>query len=340
MNTAASNSRPLHSSARRSALIGIGGFLAGATFGVGAQPASGKLHRLFVGFPPGGSTDVIARIIADALRNQIDGPVVVENRPGAAGRLAVETLKSTKETDGSTMFITPDVTLTIYPHIYRKLGYDAQRDMLPVAQVASFPLWIAVGPAVPASVKNIQDYLRWVQADPSRNSYASPGAGTANHFVGAMLANASGVNLTHAAYKGDSVALQDLLGGHIPMSINNPAALVPHLEGGRLRLLASTGGKRSAIAPALPTLAESGFASIKTANWFGIYVSPRTEPAAVKHLEKALAQAIRVPAVAEALMKQGLTPDFVPGTELPKRIAQESAMWADVVKSTGFSIDE
>lgn len=339
MKSSSENQSHIYLVKRRTALVAIGGALAGASGVVRAQVADSRLRKLFVGFPPGGATDVLARIVADALRSQLDGSLVVENRAGAAGRLAVESLKTASD-DGLTMLMTPDVILTIYPHIYRKLAYDPQRDMVPVAQVASYPVWMAVGPAVPASVKTVQDYIQWVKADSNRNSYATPGAGTGNHFIGVMLSEAANAKLSHVPYKGDSPAIQDLLGGHIPMSINVPAALVPNLQGGRIRVLATSGSARSPMAPDVPTFAESGFPSIQTQHWMGIFVSSRTQKTAVKQLETALSHALRSPALVQAFEKQAVTPAFLPGDQFAKQIAQEAAMWGKIVKATGFTIEE
>lgn len=324
---------------RREAVVALGCLLAATSFGSRAQLPSGKPYKLIVGFPAGGSTDVMARVLADALRGQLAGPVLIENRPGAGGRLAVESMR-TADIDGTAILITPFHMITMYPHMYRKVSYDPQRDLLPIGQVASMPMLIAVGPAVPSAVKTISDYLQWVKAAPGRNSFASPGPGTLNHFIGVLLSKQSGVELLHVPYKGDAPAVQDLLGGHIPLSMNVPSALLPHLASGRVRILATTGAERAADLPNIPTLAESGFPKIKEGGWFGAFVPARTPPAVVAKLESELRQALGNQALKEAFAKQGIYPEFVSSSDFGKQIARESSTWAAVVKETGFTLDE
>lgn len=319
-------------------------FVAGALAAAGASAApfalaqGAKPLRLVVGFPAGGSSDTVARLLADAMRGKFAGPIVVDNKPGAGGQIAAQFLK-TADNDGSVVLITPNPILTIYPHTYRKLSYDPLRDLVPVAQVATYPLLLGVGPAVPASVKTVRQFLQWAKDNPAQASYGSPALGSTPHFVGVMLAKAAGVELLHVAYKGDAPAVQDLLGGQVPMSINVPAAHLPHLASGRLRVLAVTGARRMAQLPDVPTLAESGYA-VRTSDWFGAFVPPGTLEASTTRIQAALRDALASKAVQEGFAKQGIEPAFLGGSDLARQVRDELDQWAGIVKASGFVAQE
>lgn len=265
--------------------------------------------------------------------------MIVENRAGAGGRLAVESLR-TPDPAAHAVLITPFHMITMYPHMYKRAPYDPLRELTPVAKIASMPLLLAVGPAVPETVKSVADYLRWSQAGAGRNAFGSPGAGTLNHFVGVLLAKYAGVDLVHVAYKGDAPAVQDLLGGHIPMSMHVPSAILPHLRSGRVRILAMVAEKRSADMPDAPTLAESGFPQIKDTGWFGAFVSGKTPSSTVELLEGKIASALDAQTLQEAFHQQGIRPDFSRSSAFATQIRGESARWAAVVKETGFTLED
>jgi tripartite-type tricarboxylate transporter receptor subunit TctC len=324
---------------RRRFSFALAGALAAAFLSAAVQAQPGKPVRMVIGFPAGGSSDAVARILAEALRGKFDGPLIVESRAGAGGRIAAEYLK-TAENDGSVILITPNPIVTIYPHIYRKLSYEPLRDLVPVAQVATYPLLIGVGPAAPPSVKTVRDFVQWAKANPKQAFYGSPAPGSTPHFVGVMIAKAAGVELSHVAYKGDAPSIQDLLGGQIPMSINVPFAQLPHVSSGKLRILATTGSKRMAQLPDVPTLAESGFPQIQTSDWFGAFVPPGTPPAAVAKIQAAIRDALKTKDVQEGFAKHAVEPAIAPPGEFAKRIKEESDQWAAVVRASGFTAEE
>jgi tripartite-type tricarboxylate transporter receptor subunit TctC len=309
-----------------------------ASWPIALQAQSSKAPRLLVGFPAGGSTDAVARLLAEAMRGKFDGPVMVDNKPGAGSRIAAESLK-TAAPDGTLVMLAPNPLVTMYQHVYKKLSYDPSRDLLPIARLASYPLFMAVGPAVPASVKTVRDFVQWAKANPSQAMFASPASGTTPHFVGMMVAKAAGIHLTHVPYRGDAPAVQDLLGGQISMSINVPSAQLPHLNSGKLRVLATTGPKRAAQLADIPTLAESGF-QIETNDWFGAFAPPGTPPAVLARLETAFSEALEAADVRQGLAKLGIEPSFLAGAALPRLIRDESAHWAGVVKATGFTPED
>src|SRR6266481_3159757 len=196
---------------------------ASAVAAIGAVRAQAQTLRktvhIVVGFPAGGATDLIARILADRLRGPYASTVLVENKPGAAARIAVDYVKNA-EPDGSVMLFTPDFPITLYPHSFRSLSYDPLRDLSPVAPAARSMLTYIVGPAVPAGVRSLADFVQWCKAHPESATYATTAAGGTPHFVGVMLASAAGIKMTPVHYRGGAPALQDLLGGHVPAGIN------------------------------------------------------------------------------------------------------------------------
>ncbi|UUX94472.1 Bug family tripartite tricarboxylate transporter substrate binding protein [Aquabacterium sp. J223] len=320
---------------RHIVLAGLG--LAGLPL-AGTALAQGKPMRIVVGFPAGGSSDALARLLAEALRTRIDAPVLVENRAGAGGRLGIEAVKAA-EADGSVMLITPNPMITMYPHLYKRLAYDPQKDLVPVGRLATFPLFIGVGPSVPASVKNIKDLMQWFKANPDKAFYGTPGPGSTPHFIGMMLGKAAGVPLTHAAYKGDAPAIQDLLGGQIAMSVNTPAAQLPHVPGGRLRVLATTGAQRSPQLPDVPTLVESGF-NIVTRDWFGAFVPAATPAPVVQRLQAQVREALNTKEVQDGLAKLQLQANFAPPQEFARLIREDTEQWGPVIRESGFTPDD
>ena len=225
-----------------------------AQFGV-AQPGV-KTTRILVGFPPGGTVDFVARLLANEIRDHFSA-VVVENRSGAGGRVALEGLKSSVA-DGSTMILTPAATMVVYPHIYNALKYDAFADFVPVTKSCDFPYLLAIGPMVPGHVETLADFISWCRANPGQATYGTAGAGTPLHFTGVMLARAAGFEFTHVPYQGAAPAVQNLLGGQIAAAVLPIHDALPHVQSGTVRALATTGPRRSPWLPELPTIKEAG----------------------------------------------------------------------------------
>ena len=222
-----------------------------------AQAVKKPVH-VIVGFPAGGGTDVTARVLSEALRGAYASAVLVENKPGASARIAVEYVKNA-EPDGSVMLFTPDFPMTLYPHSFKSLSYDPLKDFTPVSPATTSMLSYNVGPAVPASVKSLGDYVQWCKANPDKASYGTTSAGATPHFAGVMLSNESKVTLNPVHYRGGAPALQDVVGGHIPMSVNPLSEALPLHQGGTIRALAVTGAKRSQFMPNVPTAKEAGY---------------------------------------------------------------------------------
>jgi tripartite-type tricarboxylate transporter receptor subunit TctC len=302
-----------------------------------AQAIKKPVH-IIVGFPAGGGTDVIARILADRLRGPYASTVLVENKPGAAARIAVEYVKNA-EADGSVMLFTPDFPITVYPHSFRSLNYDSLRDFTPVAPAAKSMLTYNVGPAVPESVKTLAEFVAWCKTNPGKASYGTTAAGGTPHFVGMMLANAAGVAMTPVHYRGGAPALQDLIGGHVPASINPVSESMTQAKAGTIRMLAVTGSRRSAFLPDVPTMVESGY-NVVVESWLGAFVPAKTPAEIVNALSSAIGESVRSPAMVENLAKVGNEPHFQTPAEFAATVKADIARWSPVVKASGFIAED
>jgi tripartite-type tricarboxylate transporter receptor subunit TctC len=322
---------------RRDILAGAAAVIAVGPDRVFAQTATRPL-RIIVGFPPGGGTDVIARLLADRLRGRYAATVLVENKPGAAARLAVEFVKNA-EPDGSVMLFTPDFPITVYPHSFRSLSYDPLRDLAPVAPATRAPLTYVIGPAVPETVGSLRDFLRWCAANPDKASFATTAAGGTPHFVGVLLASEAGVKMTPVHYRGGAPALQDLLGGHVPASVNPVSETLPFAASGKLRILAVTGSQRSKFLPEVPTMREAGY-NVVVDTWLGGFVPAKTPATTIAALNAAIGEAVRAPDMIENLAKFGNEPGFLPPDQFKARVKADLERWAPVVKASGFVADE
>jgi tripartite-type tricarboxylate transporter receptor subunit TctC len=315
------------------------GLVAGAA-GLRRSPAQSiaRPARIIVGFAAGGGTDVIARMLAERLRGTYAPSVLVENKPGAAARLAAEYVKGA-DADGSVMLFTPDFPMTLYPHSFRSLSYDPVKDFAPVSPAAKSMLTYNVGPAVPDSVKTLGDFVQWCKANPARASYATTAAGGAPHFVGVMLANAAAVPMTPVHYRGGAPALQDLLGGHVPASVNPISETLSQVKAGTLRILAVTGARRSPFLPEIPTMSEAGY-DVVVESWLGVFAPAKTPPATVGALNAALGEAVRSRELTEGLAKIGNEPAYQAPAEFAATLKADIDRWGPVVKASGFVAED
>lgn len=306
--------------------------------GASAQ-AIAKPARILVGFPPGGSADLIARALVPHLGTYASN-IIVENKAGAGGRIALEALKNS-EPDGATLAITPASMLVVYPHIYKKLSYDPLLDFAPVIAVASAQFVISVGPLVPTTVNTLAEFLKWCRANSTQAAYGSSGAGSIPHFTGVALSRASGVELTHVAYRGAGPALNDLLGGQIAANVSVLSNALPHLQAGKLRALAVTGPTRSALLPGVPTLAEAGIKDVESVEWFGVLLPARTPVEVVGKLNAAVREALKTRAFQEALAKSSfdVAVSETPGA-FALRVKADHARWGGIVKASGFTPED
>ncbi len=299
-----------------------------------AAQIGGPPLRIVVGFPPGGGTDIVARLLAERLHVPFASTVIVENKPGAAARASVDFVKNA-EPDGRTVLFTPDFPITVYPHSFRTLSYDPLRDLAPVAAVARSMQTYSIGPAVPAAVRSLPEFVAWCKANPGSASYATTAAGGTPHFVGVMLAKAAGIAMTPVHDRGGAPALQDLLGGHVPASVNPISETLPFAQSGALRILAVTGAARSRFLPAVPTMREQGFDIVVEA-WLGAFVPARTPPATVRTLGAAIGAAVQAPEMAASFAKFGNVPAFEPPDKFAATVKADLARWGPVVQASGF----
>ena len=298
-----------------------------------------KTLRIIVGFPPGGGTDVIARLIGEKLRGSFAPAVVIENRVGASGRIAVDVVRAS-EADGNTLLFTPDFLMTVYPHSFKKLAYDPLRDFVPVATASRSNLAVSAGPGLPANIQTIAQYVEWARQNPKLASYATTSAGATPHFVGVMLSRAANMELTAVHYKGGAPALQDLLGGQIPISVNPVGEVLPFARSGKIRVLATTGPQRSRFLPDAPTMAESGFKDVAVEAWLGFFAPAKTPADVVARLSAAIIDAIKGADVIESFAKFGVDASATPPAEFAALVRADIDRWGPIVKASGFTAEE
>jgi len=322
---------------RRDAGLLLGAAMAGWAGPLRAQTAA--MPRILVGFPAGGSTDVIARRLSEAWRGRLAEAVLVEQRVGAGGRLAVAALKDAPP-DGGTMLLSPSSMFTIYPHVYRRLAYKADSDALAVSPICNATCGFGVGPMVPASVKTLGDFVAWAKAHPEQSSYASPAAGAMPHFLGDQFKRAAGITLAHVPYRGAAPGLQDLMGGQIASGCFILGDFLPHLASGRLRILGVTDHERSRFTPEVPTFAEQGFKGIVGVESYGLFLPSKTPTAVVDKVFDLIRVALREKQVVDGLAKLGFEPLAMAPADYARRLAAERTQWGPIVQASGFSSDD
>jgi tripartite-type tricarboxylate transporter receptor subunit TctC len=294
--------------------------------------------KIITGFPPGGTSDTICRRVADRLAPSYAKVAVVENRTGAGGQIAVQAVKSAPP-DGNTVLQTPMSMLGVYPHIYRKLPYDPVADLMPVTLGCTFDFGFAVGPQVPASVRNIPEFLAWCKANPSLANFGSPAAGSVPHFIGVLMGKQAGVDLKHVPFRGTQPAILDMIGGQIA-SVSGPIGeFTQHVVAGKARLLAASGAKRSPFAPTVPTLVEQGLKDFTFEEWFGFYVPAKTPNDVIARLNTAMRAALAAPETVNGLAAMGLEAKSSSPAELAARLKADTDRWGPLVKAIGFTAD-
>ena len=296
-----------------------------------------KPAHMVIGWPAGGSTDAAGRLLATQMQGYASS-IVVENRPGAGGRIGLEYIK-TAQADGSIFLISPASMFVIYPYVYKKLSYDPFADFIPVTRVCKFPFAVSVGPAVPLSVKTLSDYLRWCAANPAQALYGIAAAGSGTHFGGVMLSRASGVSLTSVPYKGGAPAVQDLIGGQVPATVNVLGEVLPFFSSGRVRILATTSASRSRLTPDVPTVGET-FPGFVAEEWFGAFAPRNTPAATIGKLATAIQEALKVQAVIQGYEKLGFEIAGESGPAFEAIIKADFERWGPVVKASGFTVEE
>jgi tripartite-type tricarboxylate transporter receptor subunit TctC len=301
-----------------------------------SQSFPNKPVRFVVAYPPGGATDITARILGRALDKRWGQPVIVDNRPGASGMIGAE-LVVRSAPDGYTLLVgyTPEVSLNKL--IFRKMNYDPERDLIPITLLTSSPLVLAVHPSV--VVKSVRDLIALAKSSPGTVNYASPGIGGQQHLASEYLALATGAKFTHVPYKGTGQAMTDLLGGQVHMMFASIAPLLPHLRAGKLVPLGIADVKRSSLLPEVPTFSESGIERFEFVNWFGLFAPAGTPPALIEQLNRDVVAAMRQEDTKQALAAQGL--DLRPGTakEFADFIQEEMAKYGRIAREANVRIE-
>ena len=297
-----------------------------------------KPVRIVVGTAPGGPTDILTRIFAPALSKQLGQQVVVDNKPGASGALAIESVVKSPA-DGYTLVIGSESEFAVGPVIYRKLPYDIAKDLSPVAGVASLYNVLVVNPAT--GIGSLKEFVDRARAAPGKVVYGSGGAATPSHLFAALFSLAAGVELLHVPYKGAGPALADLMGGHVQaMFIGGPAGMNP-VKAGKLRALAVTGSSRAAQLPDVPTFGEAGVKSpeLEQSFWWSIMGPAGLDAAVVSRLATALGVALKQPETRTQFENQGLTPRFDDAAGVRRQLEKDREKWARVVKAAGISTE-
>jgi tripartite-type tricarboxylate transporter receptor subunit TctC len=297
---------------------------------------SAEVTRILVGFPPGQATDLVARLLADRLTPLLGETVIVENRPGQGGSIALASL-SQSPADGRTMVLAPLASLVVNPHMYRTVGYDTFKELAPVAQVADLPLLLVANPSLP--VKSVPELIAYAKANPDKLSNPSSGNGTLSHLGMEVFKQRAGISILHVPYKGSPPAMNDLMAGVVNVAMDTVAVTAPFIHAGKMRLLASAYGKRVPSFPDTPTLAELGFPEINLSAWLGIVVAAGTPKERIDRLGADINKVMQTPEIAEKFATIGAIPRDLGPKEFGTFLASEDKRWAAIVKSSGLKIE-
>ena len=326
-----------HSPPRRTMLAAssIALFAALASGGVLAQAFPAKPISLVVPFPPGGTTDVLARALAERLAPALGQPVIVENKPGAGATIGADHVVKAKA-DGHVLLVGA-VHHTIASSVFKKLPYDFQKDLAPITTIAMVPNVLVVNANTPA--KNVNELVALLKAKPDQASYGSNGNGTAQHLIGTQFQGMTGTKVTHIPYKGSGPLATDLLGGQILMSFDTITPVLPHIKAGKLRPLAVTTATRSAALPDVPTLAEAGLAGFNIGTWFGVLAPAATPRDVVARLNTEMVKIIKSPEFVKRMDDIGAQPVGNKADEMARQIKEETEKFAALVKAGNVTVE-
>lgn len=294
-----------------------------------AQPTT----RILVGFPPGGGTDAIARIIGERLQVDLGHPVVVDNKPGAGGQLAAQALKAAAA-DGNTLFLSHDHSITILPMVTKNPGYDSAKDFVPVAGFATFVNAFAVSNGTPA--QSFKAYVDGVKAGGGKGSVGIPAPASVPQFLVQVIAKQNGLDLVAAPYRGSAPMMSDMLGNQIPAGVASIPDFIENHKAGKLRVVAVMGSQRQAAMPEVPTFSELGLKGFEDVPYYGLFAPAGTPKAAIDRIAQAVQKAIAQPDVRDKLTAMGLTVGFMTGEQLGAREQAYGKVWAKIIKDSGF----
>ncbi len=301
-----------------------------------AEPFPGKQIRFVVPYPPGGPLDTVARLLGQKVSASVKHPVVIDNVPGAGGNIGAGTVARAAP-DGYTILMGAVATHAINPTLYPTIPYNAQKDFVAVTQVASTPNVLVVNPALEAAT--VAEFVKLAKSRPGRLNFGSGSTGSAGHLAGELFKSMAGVDMAHIPYKGAAAAMQDLIGGRVDLMFDNFASSAAQVKAGRVRALAVTTAKRSALAPELPTIAESGLPGFDVSTWFGIFVPAGTPRPVVDRLHDEFVKALAAPDVREKMLNLGAEPVGNTPEEFAAYVRSEAAKYAKLVKASGAKVD-
>ena len=310
--------------------------LAAASLTPLAHAQADKTLRVMVGFPPGGSIDVVARVLADKMKDELKANIVVENRAGAGGRLAADLLKSAPA-DGSVVMITPVVVPVLAPLVFSKLNYNPATDFAPVGHVCNFNFALSIPASLPA--KTVAEFVAWLKANPQKANFGSPAAGSLPHFFGEILSREARADMVHVPFAGGAALMTALVGGQVSAGIDVVLEALEAHRAGKVRILATSGERRSAVLPDVPTFKESGYPGIVASGWFAMYAPARAPAASIDAINRALNKALTHPEVLERFGRLALEAGGGSPADLRALEQASTARWAPVVKATGFRAD-
>ena len=302
-----------------------------------AQSTANPLRILCSG-PAGSIPDIVARRVAEQLTRNLPAGAIVDNRPGAAGQIAVNALKSSAP-DGATVLLAQGAVATVYPYLYTKLAYDPIVDLQPLSMAGEMTLALAVGPAVPSSVTNVQELVDWMRSNPKLANVASPGTGTLPHLLEVMLFREANVPWQHVVYAGGPPAMIDLLGGQVAALVLPEGLFRQHKATGKLRVLATSGAQRSTYFPDVATFVEQRYRSLVVREWFAFFAPARVQSATMDALSASLQQAIARPELTAAFADAGMLAVSSTPAALASRIAQEQRYWQPIIAATGVKAE-
>ena len=321
----------------RRPLILAGAAMAGSARAASAQAAwPERPVRIVVPFPPGGSTDIVARFLAETLREQLGQPFLVENRSGAGGNVGTD-LVAKAGSDGHVLVMNPPGPFAINEHLYRSMPFDPARDIAPVALVAAVPIVLMVPTSSPAH--SVGELIALAKREPGKLAFGSSSVGGTNHLAGELLRSMAGIDIVHVPYRGAAPAMTDLIAGRLQLYFDNMPGVLPQVRDGRVRALAVAGAQRARALPDLPTVSEAGVPGFEASSWFGLGAPGSTPPALLERITAAVRRAMQERALLERLAEVGAEPGTLFGADFVRFVSAEREKWGQVVRASGARAD-
>ena len=310
--------------------------LFGMTAPGAAQNYPERVVRIVNPYPPGGSVDVMARILAQKLSDNLGQQFIVENRSGGGGNTGSESVAKA-EPDGYTLLFTAPGPLTVNQTLYSKLAFDPAKDFAPIALFATAPIVLIVHPGVAAN--NVQELIALARKEPGKINFASAGNGTTNHLSGELFKSMAKIDIVHVPYRGAGPAMNDLIGGHVQMFFDLMPVVLPQVTTGKVRALATAGAKRTSTLPNVPTVAEQGLPGFDASSWYGLVAPAKTPEPVLAKLREEVAKALKSPDMVARIQELGSEPGTLFGKDFEAFMAGETRKWADVIRTSGAKAD-